>query len=164
MAGELSVNFRLTPQHIQCKGPDRQNVALATQLLSHTTAVALRQYQSANPVALRLTKFISVVNDWFDVMNSRNLYENQDSKKPFGLNIVQQNKILDEMFKMVETMRCAHSPDMLPFQDGILVSIKSTQLLFRDMVEMYGVSFLLTKKINQDALENFFGQVKIVTI
>lgn len=164
MAGELSVNFRLTSQHIECKGSDRQNVPLATQLLSHTTAVALRQYQSENPVALRLSKFISVVNDWFDVMNSRNLYETQNSKKPFGLNLDHQNKILDEMFSMVETMRCAHSPDMLPFQEGILVSIKSTQLLYRDMVETYGVTFLLTKKINQDALENFFGQVQIVTI
>lgn len=159
MTNELTVNFRLSPQHIQCKGPDRQNVAMATQLLSHTTAVALRQYQQTNPAALRLANFISIVNSWFDVMNSRNLYERQDQKKPFGLNIIEQQKILDEMSDMISTMRCAHSPEMLPFQEGILVSIKSTKRLYQDMVETYGVTYILTKKINQDALENFFGQV-----
>lgn len=159
MAGELAVNFRLTPQHLECKGQDRMNVPMATQLLSHSTAVALRQYQPNNQFALDLANFISIVNDWFDVMNSRNLLESQCTKKPFGVNITHQNMILDKMFELISTMRCAHSSELLPFQDGILVSINSTKLLFRDMVKDYEITYLLTKKINQDALENFFGQV-----
>lgn len=159
MAGELAVNFRLTPQHLECKGQDRMNVALATQLLSHTSAVALRQYQPNNQFALELADFISIVNAWFDVMNSRNLAETQSTKKPFGVNLTHQNTILDKMFNLISTMRCAHSSDLLPFQEGILVSINSTKLLFRDMVKDHEIKFLLTKKINQDALENFFGQV-----
>lgn len=158
---ELSINFRLTTNHITCKGSDRQNVSLATQLLSHTSATALRVYQKEDPAALRLADFISLVNSWFDVMNSRTILENQDLKKPFGLCLEKQINILNEMFTMVSGMRCAHSSDRLPFQEGILVSIMSTKALLKDMRSSYeNISFLLTKKLNQDALENLFGQIR----
>lgn len=67
----------------------------------------------------------------------------------------------NEMFTMVSGMRCAHNPDRLPFQEGILISILSTKALYNDMISCYdNISFLLTKKLNQDALENFFGQIR----
>lgn len=42
---EINVCYKLTEEHLTCKGPQRQKVKLASQLLSHTTATALLHYK-----------------------------------------------------------------------------------------------------------------------
>ena len=48
-----------------------------------------------------------------------------------------------------------------PFQCGILISIKSTISLYREL-KTEGASFLLTSRINQDGLENLFSTVRLM--
>ena len=45
------------------------------------------------------------------------------------------------------------------FQKGILVSIKATLELYSEL-KSENICFLLTSRVNQDALENFFSQVR----
>jgi hypothetical protein len=40
------------------------------------------------------------------------------------------------------------------------MSNTSLQLLFRDLQEKYNVKYLLTYRLNQDVLENFFGVIR----
>ena len=46
-----------------------------------------------------------------------------------------------------------------PFQKGILVNIKSTLALYQEMKEE-GYSYLLTSRLNQDALESTFSRLR----
>jgi hypothetical protein len=46
-----------------------------------------------------------------------------------------------------------------PFQTGIIVSINSTLDLYKDLKEE-GLSYLITSRLNQDALENLFSQIR----
>ena len=46
-----------------------------------------------------------------------------------------------------------------PFQKGILVSIKSTVDLYKE-VKDEGLPYLLMSRMNQDALENVFSQLR----
>lgn len=117
---ELSINFKLTKKHLECKSIERQNVAMANQLLSHSTACALRQYYADNVEAQNLANFISIVNDWFDIMNSRNVFETQLLKKPFGNAFPQQLSALQKMYDLIESMRCQNKNQLVIFQQGIL--------------------------------------------
>ena len=47
----------------------------------------------------------------------------------------------------------------LPFQYGILCGIKSLRSLFKE-VKNEGWEYLLTARLNQDVLENFFSQIR----
>lgn len=43
---------------------------------------------------------------------------------------------------------------------GIIVSNTSLKSLFIDMGETYGLSYIVTRKLNQDMLENLFSLLK----
>ena len=64
---------KLTIEHIKVKGSNRQRVRLATQLLSESVAKAF----SHNFGSLYQPKadVISIIDRWFDGMNSRKKYD-----------------------------------------------------------------------------------------
>lgn len=45
------------------------------------------------------------------------------------------------------------------FQKGILISNKSLDML-HEYVKKYDMSYILTSRLNQDILENFFGAIR----
>ena len=49
-----------------------------------------------------------------------------------------------------------------PWMIGVQCSILSTKALYKDLVTdgNYGISYILTKRLNQDCLENFFSQFR----
>jgi hypothetical protein len=67
---EISSCFKLTMNHLTVEGPKRQNVRIAAELLSHTTATALRHYYPENTSAVAAASFLELVNTWYDIMNS----------------------------------------------------------------------------------------------
>jgi len=159
---EISVCHRLSQKHLECVKAERQNVGLAAQLLSHSVATALIHYKPGlNQVLSENTgHFIEVVSNWFDIMNSYTPSETLCTKKPYGLNLEDQNNCLDKMYKIIYSMRCAGKNTLQTFQKGIFISIKSTQLLFEDLKEKYNISYILTHRLNQDSLESFFSLIR----
>jgi hypothetical protein len=57
-------------------------------------------------------------------------------------------------------MRCIGKRNLKILQKGILTSIASLRCLRNDTNERYGLSYILTHKVNQDSLENFFSQIR----
>ena len=49
---------------------------------------------------------------------------------------------------------------MLPFQIGILQSITALKKLYTYLIEQYNIKYILTCKLTQDCLENFFSQIR----
>lgn len=93
---EISDTYFLKEDHLTCQRSQRQKVALAAQLLSRKSAIAL-QRKLNSPSAKRLSMFILKVNDWWDIFNSRYPEESQIMKRPYGMNIDEQNQALQEM-------------------------------------------------------------------
>ncbi|KAF0303604.1 Transposable element P transposase [Amphibalanus amphitrite] len=52
------------------------------------------------------------------------------------------------------------SSGLLPCQKRLIVSLRSTLALFEELRQVAGFSFLLTARLNQDALESFFSTVR----
>lgn len=158
---EISSCYKLTPLHITCERTERQNVRLAAQLFSNTTATALKQYLPGpdKTTAAKTADFIQLVNNWFDIFNSYTPSASIPTKKPYGVNLETQDEILNAMLHTIKTMRCRGKNNLQVFQKAIIMSIKSLQGLYASVVEDYDVKYILTHRLNQDCLENFFCQV-----
>ncbi|KAF6211603.1 hypothetical protein GE061_012116 [Apolygus lucorum] len=116
---DLKVPFKLTESQIFIS--DKQRVKTAAQLFSHANAKALEYYGQRNlldknstswePTAEVLLKF----NNWFDVFNSSIPHTPQIEKNGYGLNMIQQNQIINEMLCLMERLQVRGSKD----SDGI---------------------------------------------
>lgn len=160
---ELNVSFKISHAHLNCEKTQRQNVRLASELLSHTTATALKHYNISlgRKLAIDTGNFIELVNSWFDVMNSyRANVPFFPIKCGYGLHLESQNFILDKMYDTVKNMLCTGKTSLQTFQKGILMSINSLKGLQKDLAERYSLPYILTHRVNQDALENFFSQLR----
>lgn len=79
---------------------------------------------------------------------------------PYGAHLEKQNQVLDEMEQLICTMRCVGKHSIQTFQKAIKISIASLKLLFQDMKNKYDIKYILTHRLNQDVLENFFSQIR----
>jgi hypothetical protein len=157
---EYKSTYKLNIELLSVTGTERQNVSQAAKLLSHSVAVTLKRYLH-DEESINLSDFIQNINDWFDIMNSSNTSTTSGFKKPY-CDSFDQKKKLEKIYEMIDTMTPSNKTGKQVFQKGILVSIKSLQTLFSEMSSKYGISYILTYKINQDALENFFSQIRSV--
>ncbi|KAL5245876.1 hypothetical protein ACI65C_013284 [Semiaphis heraclei] len=159
---EISVCHKLTQKHLDCIKSERQNVGLAAQLLSHSVATALIHYKPGPDKVLseNTGQFIETISYWFDIMNSYTPSETLCTKKPYGLNLEDQNNCLEKVYKLINSMRCQGKNVLQTFQKGILISIKSTQELFKHLNKKNNISYILTNRLNQDSLESFFSIIR----
>jgi len=159
---ELSVCHKLSQEHLTCEGSQRQKVKLATQLISHTTSTALNHYQPITDKKLNndTAEFIELINNWFDIANVSHPNDNQTPfKAPYGLFLEEQNALLNNVYELIFNMRCTNKSNLQLFQKALLMNISGTQKLL-NILQEHGLKYLLTSKVNQDALENLFSQLR----
>lgn len=136
---------------------------MAAELLSHKTATSLKLYFD-DIKSKSMGDFIDVVNNWFDVFNSRSLSESQTFKKPFGTCIDEQLQVLQKMSSLMLSTKFLDwkkiEKPMQPFQKGVLLCNNSLQALLEDVKADFNYKYLMTYKLNNDALENLFSQVR----
>ena len=152
---ELKVCHKLTQHHLDVKGSARQNVRVAAQLLSHSTATALKCFGKE-----KQADFVETVNNWFDVLNSRLEFDPAPLKCAYGLKKEEQDAALLKMANMISKARVKNRKGLLPFQKGILIGIKSLMAMFQELKSRYPIRYLKTHCTNQDVVENFFSRVR----
>jgi hypothetical protein len=163
---ELQENsdFKIAPslssKHVDPKQFEKMKVNVAAQLLSHSTASALRfaVHDKLLPAdALTTAWFVDLINDWFDAANARNRSEALYCKS--GSKIKSLLFMMDLMPKLLFSSASRHS-SWKPIQTGILVSTQSMLDIFASLVASGLYSYLLTSRLTQDALENLFSQIR----
>lgn len=161
--GEIRVCPKLTYDSINLTGAERMRVAPAVQVFSNHTATLADMLYPEKP---QIGNFFRELDDLFDIFNSR-VPENNDKviRSGFGLKIEQQELRLKTIYESVEKMRALDKKKfakscMLPCQRGILISVKSLQLLFKDLSDCYNVTYILTSRLNQDPLESLFSVIR----
>jgi len=80
---------KLRPQHIAIRGRERQIAYLVLQLFSNRTAQAIRYLVPGETV---LANFVQLINDSFDVLNSRKPHSNVPQACGFGLHYQLQER------------------------------------------------------------------------
>ena len=143
-SGELKIHHKLLPIHFTCKNSTRQRVRLAAQLLSHTTATAVR---CLLPDKTNLADWIDLFDAWFDILNSRIPCHTNKMACGFGIHLEEQSAILAQVKMVVGSMRRKNKATLLPFQTGILISLEALNCLFNDLKARYKVKFILTSRL-----------------
>ena len=158
---EISSCHKLTEAHLKCQKTQRQSVRLANELISNTVANALIKYLPGDDpeAAMRLSAVISTMNGWFDIHNSYTLYSTP-YKSAYGTHLELQDKCLDDMYTLMKTMRCTGKASLQVFQKAVMLSIQSLKDLRLEMEINYQKPYILTHRLNQDLLENFFSQIR----
>lgn len=161
ISSQVSPSHKLKREHLTCKGPLRENIELAKQLLSHSTATALQHYRPIEDFELLngTVQFVDLITNWFDLVNVSNTNDKSTPfKSPYGKFLYEQDKLLNEMYNTIILMRCKGTGSLQIFQKGFLMHINGTKQLLRILQEN-GLNNLLTSKINKDALTNLFHQI-----
>jgi hypothetical protein len=102
-----------------------------------------------------LAHFITLANDWFDLMNSYvpNVCEFL-CKSGYSTHESEQTRALQEMYETVKAMQCCGKNVLQEFQKGIMISTLSVQMLLEDCKQHFGKSYLLTHRCHNASLGN----------
>ena len=149
----------------------KMKVKLAAQALSASVAQALLFCRDDLKLAgfqncAGTVKFLQIVNDVFDILNSRNKFAKQRKAALQPANAKEIMACLDHAFNYFASLtdvagnKMTSTPKKTAFI-GFMAAIKSVKALF----EMYvgdgkPLEYLLTYKLSQDHLELFFGAVR----
>lgn len=158
---------KLTESHIKPTIFEKIQVRFATELLSHTVATAISCYidfQAIHESAKDTVKFIKLINDLFDILNSSTVHSTCEYQQAF-CGSVTQITFMNEMLQFFKTLRLINSTtgrdvtSTAKFITGYQITITSILQLFDDL-RVEGYNNLLTRRLNQDVTDIFFGQVR----
>jgi len=156
---------KLTENHIRPNNFARMKVKFATQVISMTVATSIELMVSLKALqedALVTSDFICNFDYLFDMCNSSTVISSKKHKKAFTGSDFQLN-FLNKMMTMISTLKVYKQlndglkdvTNSLSFINGWLITIRSIQEIWKKLKNV-GFDFLLTRRLNQDCLENFF--------
>ena len=168
---EYSKNLanKLTKKHMHWK-KNIMNVKIAAQTLSESVAVALTQLSEDSVVGFEncgpTIEFIMMVNNTFDVLNSRSLHS-WGYKKPLSPqtknNIYEHIERATNYFSKLKIEPNGNSILLTQQKTGplgLVVTMSSVKHLYCNHVESNIMKFILTYKLSQDHLEVFFSSIR----
>lgn len=161
---DLKTIHRLSYKHIDVQGPKRMNVLLAAQLLSQSTAKSIEYFGRKGLLKSKdwedTSNFISLVDAWFDVFNAKTPHGDKGSRASFGMHLESQTHVLNKMLQTIRNMKVGGKNSMYPFQKGVIVSSQSLLGLYEFLRNKFGVTYIITYRLNQDCLEHMFGYLR----
>ena len=153
---------KLSDKHLAVKGFTKMSVKLAAQVLSHTVAstmCSLVQIKVLPEEALLTADFIARFDTLFNMFNSGT---SKNATRQMGHAYSEKT---DQKTKLEETSTWLYSVQRkskykIHCLYGWRVAISSLIGLFDDLKDNHSVKYLLTDRLNQDCLENFFSCVR----
>ena len=78
-----------------------------------------------------------------------------------GDHLEYQKKILKEAADIVRNLKVGDREDLMDWQKNFLITCEALPKLFEQLQELYPeISYILTTRLLQDALENLFGRLR----
>lgn len=151
---------RLTDRHIYMPPFSALSVRLATQVLSHSVAVGLTMISriTNNAEMLQTAHFIEQFDVLFNAFNSKVLTSSQKMGHAVS-NSSGHTAFLKECLVWLESVTPT-SGISLPCLSGWKMDIRALLALWDDLSTNHGIKFLLTARLNQDCIENFFSRIR----
>ena len=163
---------KLTSKHINPSNFDKMKVKHATQVLSHSVAAALCTHISFEALpqdAEGTAEFISIFNDLFDCLNSSTFSTPVILRKSITPNSIHLT-YFQEVLSVIKSIQFfePEKGQKIKFKikciQGWKTTINAVIQLRKKQIVGDGVSkqpiFLMTRRLNQDCLENFFGHIR----
>lgn len=157
---------KITAQHIYPNNFQKMRVKYATQIFSRTVAAGIKTMIDFNIFsdesksnAASTASFFEKFDRLFDNLNSKLLYDPNPHKSALKkCNVVHVN--LNFMLEYLDTIKSSPKKTMYCF-NGLIQTIRGILLLL-DSIEEENTKtdFILTSRLNQDPLENFFSIIR----
>ncbi len=74
-------------------------------------------------------------------MNSRVLFDRKPSRNAYGIQLAQQDSVLEEMITIAKSMKITGRNHLYQFQRGLVVSSQALQNLYEMVKEKYGLTY-----------------------
>ncbi len=160
---------KLTVQHIE-PPPffGRMSVSKAAQVLSHTVSCSLQTCVEKSILpkqAAATAKFCAMFDKIFDVLNSSRRFGRKPYKSALSPDNVKLLCFIPEAIQWLKTIRILDKDgkvinNRFRFLNGMILALSSVQQLMEHCCSQFDFDFLLTRRICQDPLENFFGIIR----
>ncbi|XP_025107337.1 uncharacterized protein LOC112572044 [Pomacea canaliculata] len=148
---------KLTEKHMILPPFSKMNVSLAAQVLSHSVAAGIStlvQFGTLPDAAKQTALFIERFDQLFNAFNSSRL----SSGRQMGHAMSRSSGHKEFLCDTLQWLRTVETPssNALPCLTGWKMTVQALLELFDELQTNHGISFLLTDRLNQDCLENFF--------
>ncbi|XP_058974994.1 uncharacterized protein LOC131801046 [Musca domestica] len=154
---------KLTEKHINPALWDKMSVSRATEVLSNSVAAAMHtcmQNGCISDDAYPTAEFIKRLNDIFDELNVKTTSSANPNNKAIYRNCKHKIARLEEARDYFGSF-VVNSKATVQCIDGFWQTIQCILLLSEDIFRDYpNIQFILSGKLNQDALENFFSRIR----
>ena len=158
---------KITNQHIYGGTFTKMSVRMASQVISHTMSATIGTFVEQNQMEakhMQAAELIELVNNCNDCLNSSRIY----GDAPFRSALSDNNtKVIDQLKRsasLFSTMRVVQANGRnvagVQFINGYKITINAVLQLFEHLKSFYGIRYLLTRKLCQDPLENFFSVMR----
>lgn len=156
---------KLTWDHLDVAGLKAQNVLKAAQLMSMHVASAIRHLASTKKSmpenSMDTADYIETSNDSFDIFN---VYapkiNSMPTKQGYGLQLEKQDLKLDKMADYMKHSLVGKHKTMVSCQEAMVVNISALKMMRKHLEDTANMPYLLTRRLNQDDLESFFGVLR----
>ena len=165
-AADSSLPIRMAPKlsrkHMDLPGFSKMRVRFAAQVLSHSVAAGigtLCHLGSMKAEAMKTAEFVENMDRLFNVFNS----STKTSTRKMQHCLMEKSghmTFLDESFIWLSTIKPMSKRKTLPCIEGWKLSIRSLQLIWKDLHTNHNVAFLFTNRLNQDCAENLFSVIR----
>ena len=153
---------KLTTKHLDLPPFTAMRVRLATQLLSHSVAVGISVMCSMKHIdedAMATASFIEKMDSLFDAFNSSSLSNSKKMRTAIRSGSPHIS-FIKECMQMMSHLKQAGTVTTLPCIEGWQLSMASLISLWHTLHNDHNIQFLLTNRLNQDCLENFFSVIR----
>ena len=154
---------KLSAKHIDLPPFSAMNVRLAAQVLSHSVSAGITTLcligNSLPPDAIHTAHFIEKFDNIFNVFNSATL----TNAHKFRCAISETSDhvaFLKDSLNWLDSVKSLGKHKTLPCLEGWKLTITSLLCLWKELKSQYDLAFLLTNRLNQDCLENFFSIIR----
>lgn len=155
--------LKLTDKHLNPNSFEKMNVKLATQLLSHSVAAAIKTASRTGELKSSTSEntsfFIETMNNLFDALNSTRIH----AIKPCNRVLSEKNtaviKAINTGYDLLQKLHKLNSRGQLTRPDsfdGFLTTINAVKMFASEEREN-GFKYIFTGRLIQDPLENQFS-------
>ena len=157
---------KLTEKHIRPNNFNKMKVKYASQILSHTVAASLCTYVSIGGLAssaMGTAQLLFKFNSLFDCVNVSTINSPKELKRAMTTTSSHQS-YLEEASTFIKDLKVFEGnvevTGRIQCLKGWLITIKAILLIWDQLHQNYGFKFLLTRRLNTDPIENFFGSIR----
>lgn len=157
---------KLTEKHIRPNNFCKMKVKYATQVLSHTVAASLCTYVSIGGLAssaMGTAELLFKFDSLFDCVNVSKINSPKVLKCAMTTTSSHQ-KYMEEAFAFIKELKVFQGNEEVTGRikclRGWLVTIKAILSIWDQLHQNHAFKFLLTRRLNTDPIENFFGSIR----